>query len=159
MASIMLTNVVSRLPVVQTVHRTACVHCMSAQRSTGPGLLERPVARQRIQSLILSNHSPNSVANSAPLQSQRSHLNFELSVLIDVLPARVRTSLQQHPNVSQLVEVVLDLGRPVLARFADTHQQLSAAPLARHELEEVTNMASAAPASKQQGIDVTLPAS
>lgn len=140
--SLMLLNTVPVLPVVQPLQRTGCVRCVShAQRSTGSCLLERPVARQRIQSLISSEQTPFRVANSASSPDNNSQTDFELSVLIEVLPARVRNVLQQHPDLSQLVEVVLDLGRPVLARFADTDQLLSAAPLAKQELEEVTSKA------------------
>ncbi len=138
----MLFNTVPRLLVVQPLQRIGCVRCVShAQRSTGSCLLERPVARQRIQSLISSEQTPFYVANSAFPPDNKLQTDFELSVLIEVLPARVRSILQQHPDLSQLVEVVLDLGRPVLARFADTAQLLSAAPLAKQELEEVTSKA------------------
>jgi len=91
--------------------------------------------------LISSEQTPFYVANSASPPDNKSRTDFELSVLIEVLPARVRNLLQQHPDLPQLVEVVLDLGRPVLARFANTDQLLSAAPLAKQELEEVTSKA------------------
>ncbi len=138
----MLLNTVPRLPVVQPLQRIGCVRCViHAQRTNGSCLLERPVARQRIQSLISSEQTPFYVANSASPPDNKSRTDFELSVLIEVLPARVRNLLQQHPDLPQLVEVVLDLGRPVLARFANTDQLLSAAPLAKQELEEVTSKA------------------
>lgn len=38
---------------------------------------------------------------------------------------------------SQLVEVVLDLGRPVLARYSHGDEVLSSVPLSRDELQEV----------------------
>ncbi|DBA73619.1 TPA: hypothetical protein ACH3X2_009774 [Trebouxia sp. C0005] len=150
----MLLNTVPRLPVVQPLQRIGCVRCVShAQRSTGSCLLERPVARQRIRSLISSEQTPFYVANRASPPDNNIQTDFELSVLIEVLPARVRTLLQQHPDLSQLVEVVLDLGRPVLARFANTDQLLSAAPLAKQELQEVTSKVSDFGGDNRAGID------
>ncbi|KAL0055246.1 hypothetical protein WJX82_009399 [Trebouxia sp. C0006] len=150
----MLLNTVPRLPVVQPLQRIGCVRCViHAQRSNGSCLLERPVARQRIQSLISSEQTPFYVANSASPPDNKSRTDFELSVLIEVLPARVRNLLQQHPDLPQLVEVVLDLGRPVLARFANTDQLLSAAPLAKQELEEVTSKVSDFGGDNRAGID------
>ena len=41
----------------------------------------------------------------------------ELQTLLEILPPRVRQSLEQHEQLLLLVEVVLDLGRPPVARF------------------------------------------
>jgi hypothetical protein len=49
----------------------------------------------------------------------------ELDALISLLPPRLRETLQQHPRRLELLEVVLDLGRRPLARFADGDQVLS----------------------------------
>merc|ERR1719424_1846777 len=48
----------------------------------------------------------------------------ELDALIDLLPPRVRGALESHPRKLQLLEVVLDLGRLPIARFADGDEVL-----------------------------------
>ncbi|MGD9519230.1 MAG: R3H domain-containing nucleic acid-binding protein [Armatimonadota bacterium] len=41
---------------------------------------------------------------------------------LDVLPPRVREVLRQHPRLDDLLEVVLDLGRPIEARFPEAFE-------------------------------------
>ena len=65
------------------------------------------------------------VVRTAPAVSAKaSHIasltnEAELDALIDLLPPRVRGALATHPRKLQLLEVVLDLGRLPIARFAD----------------------------------------
>ena len=59
-----------------------------------------------------------------PVSAKASHIasltnEAELDALIDLLPPRVRGALESHPRKLQLLEVVLDLGRLPIARFAD----------------------------------------
>ena len=108
--------------------------------------LRRPVSPQVAKSLITREQLLSSIAarTSTSTQSSNNSLSretVELATLIDVLPARVRTALQHHTALSQLVEVVLDLGRPVVARFTEGAELLSRDPLTQEELEEVTNKA------------------
>lgn len=113
-------------------------------------LSPRPLSPQQAKSLITREQLLSSVAarTSTPQvsTSSLSREAVELSILIDVLPARVRAALQPHIALSQLVEVVLDLGRPVVARFTEGAQLLSRDPLTQAELEEVTNKACCYPA-------------
>ena len=108
-------------------------------------LSPRPLSPQQAKSLITREALLSSVAarTSTPQVSDSSSFGeaVELAILIDVLPARVRAALQPHLAVSQLVEVVLDLGRPVVARFTEGAQLLSRDPLTQEELEEVTSKA------------------
>lgn len=108
--------------------------------------LRRPVSPQVAKSLITREQLLSSIAarTSQSTQSYNNSLSresVELATLIDVLPARVRTALQHHTALSQLVEVVLDLGRPVVARFTEGAQLLSRDPVTQEELEEVTSKA------------------
>ncbi len=41
----------------------------------------------------------------------------DLDALLDILPSHVHQPLRQQKDVSELLEVVLDLGRPPEARF------------------------------------------
>lgn len=90
---------------------------------------------------LLSNIAARTSTLTQSLNNSLSRETIELATLIDVLPARVRTALQQHAALSHLVEVVLDLGRPVVARFTEGAELLSRDPLTQEELGEVTNKA------------------
>ena len=64
-----------------------------------------------------------------PVSAKASHIasltnEAELDALIDLLPPRVRGALESHPRKLQLLEVVLDLGRLPIARFADGDEVL-----------------------------------
>ena len=53
----------------------------------------------------------------------------ELDKLVALLPPRLRDALREHPRRLALLEVVLDLGRAPIARFADGDEQLVSDPL------------------------------
>ena len=120
------------------VRKSVSSRCHRVFQANAEGLLDRPVARQRVQPLISIDQLMGSTAGDDKLSVKPVDQKLELSVLIDVLPVRIKELLQDHRDLGQLVEVVLDLGRPVLARFAETDELLSTKPLTRHELEEVT---------------------
>ena len=108
--------------------------------------LRRPVSPQAAKALITREQLLSSIAartsTSTPsISNSLFRETVELATLIDVLPARVRTALQHHTALSQLVEVVLDLGRPVVARFTEGAELLSRDHLTQEELEEVTDKA------------------
>lgn len=52
----------------------------------------------------------------------------DLKLLIDILPDRIQKALYQH-DLDDLIEVVMDLGRPAEARFAEGHPQGAMAEL------------------------------
>ena len=54
----------------------------------------------------------------------------DLKALIDVIPARIKDALLSHPNIDELLEVVLDLGRHPEARFLGENELL--------DIDEVT---------------------
>ena len=41
----------------------------------------------------------------------------DLNALLDILPEHIRQPLNEQADISELVEVVMDLGRPPEARF------------------------------------------
>ena len=47
----------------------------------------------------------------------RMQITDDLNQLLAVLPESIRTTLEQHPKLDVLVEVVMDLGRYPEARF------------------------------------------
>jgi len=62
----------------------------------------------------------------------------DLNQLLAILPERVRYPLETHPQRSNLVEVVLDIGRCPEARFANAVEYLDEAPVTRAELHYCT---------------------
>ena len=60
----------------------------------------------------------------------------ELQTLLEILPPRVRHSLEQHEQLLSLVEVVLDLGRPPVARFPQGDWCICNDVVAAEDIEE-----------------------
>ncbi len=58
----------------------------------------------------------------------------ELMRLVDMLPQRFKDPLQQLPHLHELVEIVLDLGRPAIARFPHTAMSLGDGKVSEEDL-------------------------
>ena len=113
--------------------------------------LKRPVSPIIARSKITQKQLLDTIGARTPIPNTfadrtSSRETVELAVLINVLPKRVRDALDHHIRLSQLVEVVLDLGRPVIARFTYGSTLLSQNPLTQDELDEVTSQACTDPA-------------
>ncbi|MFH0847389.1 MAG: R3H domain-containing nucleic acid-binding protein [Chloroflexota bacterium] len=63
----------------------------------------------------------------------------DLDALVDTFPTRVRQPLRQVRNLSGLLEVVLDLGRPPEARFPDGEVTLDPKEVTGQDIEYVTS--------------------
>lgn len=55
--------------------------------------------------------------------------------LVTLLPASVREAVESRPDLSDMLEVVLDLGRPPIARFPAGDVRLSDAPVTAEDIE------------------------
>ncbi|KAG2434063.1 hypothetical protein HXX76_007791 [Chlamydomonas incerta] len=80
----------------------------------------------------------------------------ELMKLVQLLPASVRSALEDHPQMLELLEVVMDLGRPPLARFPGGDVKLSAAPITAEDLEFAVRQVGEFGGDNRAGIDRTL---
>jgi stage III sporulation protein SpoIIIAA len=80
----------------------------------------------------------------------------DLDLLLRVLPVRLRERLVQHPDLAQLLEVVLDLGREPEARFPEQVMSLAAEPVAREDLDYVVSRVGEFTADNRAGIERTL---
>lgn len=69
----------------------------------------------------------------------------ELMKLIALLPPSVRGALEEHPQQLELLEVVMDLGRPPLARFPTGDFRLAEEPVTSEDLEFAIEQVGALP--------------
>lgn len=63
----------------------------------------------------------------------------ELGRLLALLPEEMRRRVVEHPELHQLIEVVMDLGRKPLARFPSGDFVLSDLPITAEDLEHATS--------------------
>ncbi|HKJ70325.1 MAG TPA: R3H domain-containing nucleic acid-binding protein [Gammaproteobacteria bacterium] len=79
----------------------------------------------------------------------------DLQLLLDTLPPSLREALSGLP-AEELVEVVLDLGRPPQARFPHRAADLATEPVTREQLERVVAAVGEFTADNRAGIEGTL---
>lgn len=80
----------------------------------------------------------------------------DLQLLIDILPERIRTSLIKE-DISELIEVVMDLGRPPEARFSEGKMlYLSEEPVTVDEINRVVSQIHYFSSENRGGIPRTL---
>ena len=82
--------------------------------------------------------------------------SWELSQLLDIFPLPIRQALVRLPNVEEIIEVVLDLGRPPEARFKHDFRYLSETPVTNEDIAHVCSRISAFGADNRAGIEQTL---
>ena len=152
--------------------------CQPVRQGGSPG--DRAHSRARDASVSASVSSPTLEADSmdsmdsmdegepvvrptAPAVSAKaSHIasltnEAELDALIDLLPPRVRGALATHPRKLQLLEVVLDLGRLPIARFADGDEILGdGLPLDYDDIERAMDTVGEVGGDNRAGINRTL---
>lgn len=80
----------------------------------------------------------------------------DLDALVDIFPQHIRQPLRQLENLSELLEVVLDLGRPPEARFQSQEVTLDEKEVTEGDLEYVTSRVSSFGDDNRAGITRTL---
>lgn len=86
----------------------------------------------------------------------RMQITDDLSQLLAVLPDSIQIALEQHPKLSTLVEVVMDLGRYPEARFPDGAEYLSDVVITKEELQYCTDRVGMFSGDNRAGIERTL---
>ncbi|HJN17899.1 MAG TPA: AAA family ATPase, partial [Armatimonadota bacterium] len=76
--------------------------------------------------------------------------------LLDVLPEGIRAPIEQHELIDELLEVVIDLGRPIEARFPDSYELLGEWPATQEDLDHVVERVSDFGLDNRAGIERTL---
>ncbi len=79
-----------------------------------------------------------------------------LPQLLDILPPVVREKLIDKPNLGDLVEVVLDYGRPAEARFKDSVERWPGVVISEHDIEWVVKNIGEFGDDNRAGIERTL---
>ncbi|BCX82205.1 hypothetical protein MIT9_P1790 [Methylomarinovum caldicuralii] len=79
----------------------------------------------------------------------------ELALLVDVLPLALRERLTTLPE-DGLLEIVMDLGRPPQARYADRVEALDDRPVSRDDIAHVVTQVGEFGADNRAGIEGTL---
>ena len=80
----------------------------------------------------------------------------DLDVLINLFPPHIRQPLCQQENISELLEVVLDLGRPPEARFPQREVVLSPKEVSEQDIDYVVSRISSFGDDNRAGIERTL---
>lgn len=80
----------------------------------------------------------------------------DLDKLLAVLPPRIRQALEQQKDLSELLEVVLDLGRKPEGRFSDKFVYLSDEPVTREDIDYVVERVGEFNRDNRAGIEGTL---
>ena len=80
----------------------------------------------------------------------------DLDLLLCVMPPHLKEAITRQPDLKDLIEVVLDLGRQPEARFPNRAVYLTEAPIAREDLDYVTERVGAFTADNRAGIERTL---
>ncbi len=90
------------------------------------------------------------------LESHRTRVTDDLSLLLAILPDRVRSVLDLHPDLNNLIEVVMDLGRCPEARFAGKAEDISADVVTDEDLAYAVAQVGEFSGDNRAGIERTL---
>ncbi len=82
--------------------------------------------------------------------------SWELSQLLDIFPLAIRQALVRLGNIEEIIEVVLDLGRPPEARFETDFTYLTETPVSHEDIAHVCSRISPFGADNRAGIEQTL---
>ncbi|KAG5020283.1 hypothetical protein AAZX31_06G216600 [Glycine max] len=94
-------------------------------------------------------------AGSGPVFSE-DELDVELGRLLALLPEEMRRRVSDHPELPQLIEVVMDLGRKPLARFPTGDFVISEYPITVQDIEHATAQVGDFAIDNRAGISRTL---
>ncbi|RDY08358.1 putative protein ycf45 [Mucuna pruriens] len=83
-------------------------------------------------------------------------LDVELGRLLALLPEEMRRRVSDHPELPQLIEVVMDLGRKPLARFPSGDFVISEYPITVQDIEHATAQVGDFAVDNRAGISRTL---
>lgn len=77
--------------------------------------------------------------SSISVSSPDDDFDDELGRLLALLPEEMRRRVSEHPELQQLIEIVMDLGRKPLARFPSGDFFISDFPITLQDIEHATS--------------------
>ncbi|KAJ0963075.1 hypothetical protein J5N97_028197 [Dioscorea zingiberensis] len=98
----------------------------------------------------------NSLSKCLCVKSTSACFDEELDRLLVLLPDEMRRRVEEHPELSLLIEIVMDLGRRPLARFPSGDFILSDRPITTQDLHHATSQVGDFSADNRAGISRTL---
>lgn len=102
------------------------------------------------------DQSKSSEVRTSEIAVQPLQITDDLDKLLAILPEPIRQRLDEHPQRSILVEVVMDLGRLPEARFPDKSEYLSEVPITREDLQFSIDKVGLFSGDNRAGIERTL---
>ena len=90
------------------------------------------------------------------MTGQQIHITDNLDVLLGVLPPPIREAIEQQPELEELLEVVLDLGREPEGRFPGRAVRLSEQFVSREAMQYVISRVGTFGKDNRAGIERTL---
>ncbi|MEI6330776.1 MAG: R3H domain-containing nucleic acid-binding protein [Pseudanabaena sp. ELA645] len=90
------------------------------------------------------------------MESIRKQVTDNLDQLLDILPPRIKTSLELCGGLEQLVEIVMDLGRLPEARYFDSTKYLTDDPITKEDLALCVHQVGEFGGDNRAGIERTL---
>ncbi|MEN9207338.1 MAG: R3H domain-containing nucleic acid-binding protein [Gloeomargarita sp. GMQP_bins_120] len=87
---------------------------------------------------------------------QNLSVTDDLDALLAILPPPIRQSLDQHPQRSEVIEIILDLGRRPEARFPNHSEYLGEEPVTRADLDYTIERVGEFSGDNRAGIERTL---
>ncbi|KAI3974300.1 hypothetical protein MKX01_030969 [Papaver californicum] len=129
-------------PLPSLIHFSTC--CSS---SSFPGITKQNPRFPKTFSCASSSSSNSTTENE---------FNFELERLLALLPEKLQQKAIEHPELNQMIEVVMDLGRKPLARFPSGDFILSDYPITFQDLEVAISQVGDFAVDNRAGISRTL---
>jgi stage III sporulation protein SpoIIIAA len=90
------------------------------------------------------------------MESIRKQVTDNLDQLLDILPPRIKSSLELCGGLEQLVEIVMDLGRLPEARYFDSTKYLTDDPITKEDLALCVHQVGEFGGDNRAGIERTL---
>ena len=94
--------------------------------------------------------------NAENVDLGRTQMTDDLDILLEIFPDFIRDRLNQHPQLGNLIEVVMDLGRLPEARFPSGSEYLSQTPISLADLEYSISHVGSFSGDNRAGIEKTL---
>ncbi len=90
------------------------------------------------------------------MTAREIRITDDLELLLAVMPPPLRTAIAGRGRLDDLLEIVLDLGRPAEARFPGRVEDLSEDPVTRQDLQHVVDRVGRFAQDNRAGIERTL---